>query len=203
MEEIGFQQSPSVQQPTSRNSSSGLRKIVFILIVLLILSGIGFGGYKFFKSKKGESKKTTVTPTPTENVFPTDTPSPTATVSATPNASSPTKAPTATPRPTQNPVDKKTGLDRSTLSVSVQNGSGEIGVASKMSDFLKNLGYHVVSVGNADNFNYENVAISVKSDKNDFLGLLKTDLSGTYTVGTTSANLSASSSADTVVIVGK
>lgn len=170
----------------------------FIFLVLIILAVVGFIGFRYFAFKNNTSESATVTPTviPTEIVFPTDTPMP---------QESPTPEPskTPTPKPTVNPVDKATGLDRSTLSIEVQNGSGEVGVASKASDFLKSLGYKVVSIGNADTFDYQGTSVFVKDSEAKFLPLIKDDLSKQYTIGSTSATLSASSSALARVIVGK
>jgi hypothetical protein len=119
----------------------------------------------------------------------------------------PTTAPTPTINPlitpTINPVDKDSGLDRSKLSVTVQNGSGAAGVAGKGVTALKNLGYAVLGSGNADNFNYSNVTIQVKSNKSDFLNLLKKDLGFSYTIGPATSDLPNSFSSDALVIIGK
>ncbi len=181
---------------TARGSNKKFRRFALLLIVIGILLILFFLGKHFFG---GSSKKTEVTPTPSSYQFPTDTP--TQTPSTTPSLS-----PTVSATPTSvktNPVDKTTGLDRSTLSVSVLNGSGVTGAANKASTILKNLGYRVVSTGNADNSNYQNVTIQVTSSKSSFLPLLKNDLSSSYTIGNASSNLSASSSADAVVIIGQ
>lgn len=195
MEGLNFEQSPSapVVNPSPKRIN---KRFIYLVISLLLLLVLAFAGFKFLGSKGKSSPPPTPTPTPTETI--TSTPTPTVTPTPTP---SPSKTPT--PKPTSNPVDSSTGLDRSTLTVSVQNGSGVAGAAAKASDFLKSLGYDVTSTGNADNENYQNVTIQVKNSKSSFLSLLKSDLSKNYTVGTTSANLSASSSADSLVIIGK
>jgi hypothetical protein len=100
------------------------------------------------------------------------------------------------------PIDES-GLDRSKLSIKVENGSGTEGAAGKMSEILKKLGYNNPSTGNADNYNYKNVTIKVKSEKADFLNLLKKDLSKDYTVKTATSDLPPSSSTDAVIIIGK
>jgi hypothetical protein len=87
--------------------------------------------------------------------------------------------------------------------VTVQNGSGEAGVAGKGADALKRLGYNVTGTGNADNFDYTNVVIQVKNSSSDYLDLLKTDLGLSYTIGTTSADLPDSFSSDALVIIGQ
>lgn len=193
MEESAFP-TPAINK-TPKKSKRFLLLVLAIVIILIII----FAGNKFLGSKnKKENSK--ITPTPTEFQIPTDTPEP-----------SPSGEPTSTPKPTasptpksaSNPIDKATGLDRSKLSVEVQNGSGEAGVAGKGSGILKDLGYNVTSTGNADNFDYSNVTVKVKSAKSDYLTLLKKDLSASYTIGSSSSDLSASSSADALVIIGK
>ncbi|MDO8583286.1 MAG: LytR C-terminal domain-containing protein, partial [bacterium] len=100
------------------------------------------------------------------------------------------------------PIDKS-GLDRSQLSVTVQNGSGTEGVAGKAANILKELGYNVASTGNADNYNYQGVTIKVKSSKSDFLNLLKQDLSKDYSITANSSDLSSDSPTDALIIIGK
>ena len=100
------------------------------------------------------------------------------------------------------PVDSS-GLDRSKLSITVQNGSGTEGVAGKAGNILKDLGYNIVSTGNADNYNYKGITIKVKKDKSDFLDLLKKDLSKDYTINATSSDLPSDSSPDALIIIGK
>ncbi|MCL5432805.1 MAG: LytR C-terminal domain-containing protein [Patescibacteria group bacterium] len=199
MEEAGFRDSTiSFKPPEKRRSKRPFIIIAAVIVVaILIFLGIRFLG----SSNKTSEKAQAITPTPTEFQFPTDTPTPTGGNESTPTPTSGEKAPT--PTSTANPVDKKTGLDRSELRVSVQNGSGTVGVASKFSDYLKGFGYRVVGVGNAETFDYENVTISVKPDFSKYLPLLKSDISKDYTVDSTSEDLSASSSADALIIVGK
>lgn len=171
---------------------------VIILIALVIYAAIATGG-------KGEENIAEV-PTPTE-ILDTPTPAveedPTPTQGTTPTPkTSPTPA-KGTPTPTStSTTDKASGLDRADLTVAIQNGSGVAGAATKMSDALKKLGYDVVSSGNADNFEYENTVIQVKSTKKAFADLLKKDLSGDYTIGSATSNYTGTD-ADAVIIVGK
>lgn len=192
MEEAAFQDPAQILRSKPKKP---LKWVVLSLIVVILALGIFFGAKTLGKTQK---KEVVPTPTPTQNLFPTDTPTPEESGTPTPKVTS-----TPTPKPTTNPVDKATGLDRSELTVEIQNGSGTVGAASKFSDFIKGFGYHVVSVGNADNFNYENITISVKSDFAKYLPLLKKDVSSSYTVTTANSTLSASSSADAVLIIGK
>ncbi|MBI4089721.1 MAG: LytR C-terminal domain-containing protein [Candidatus Levybacteria bacterium] len=100
------------------------------------------------------------------------------------------------------PVDKS-GLDRSKLSITVENGSGIEGTAGKAAAILKTLGYIVSSVGNADDYNYKGVTIKVKKDKSEFQALLKKDLSRDYAITSTSSDLPSSFPTDTLIIIGK
>jgi len=98
---------------------------------------------------------------------------------------------------------EKSTDEKKTLSIAVKNGSGVTGAAAKASDFLKGLGYNVVSTGNADRDDYKNTKIQVKEAKKEFLDILKGDLSKNYTIGETSSDLPENSSEDALIIIGK
>lgn len=157
------------------------KKLIYLLGAILIIVVL----FNVFRTITGGSKAPEPTPTPI--------------VEETPE---PTLEEEPTPEPTSS-IDSATGLDRAELNVTVQNGSGEAGVAKKAGDLLKDLGYNVVSTGNADNYEYTDVTVRVKSTEKKYLPLLIKDLSGTYTIGASSSDLSASESAEAVVIVGK
>lgn len=170
--------------------------IIGICITLFLLSLI-FAAMKFFSPNSSVSDTVTITPSPTTDPFPQDTPVP----SPTPETIS--TFPTVTIRPTVGPIDKETKLDRRELSVEVQNGSGEVGAASKGSDVLKSFGYKVSAIGNADAFSYEGVVIKVRPEKKSYGVLLKKDLSTVYSDVQIPLDLEASVSADAIVIIGK
>lgn len=198
MEDTSFQSPIAQFNYASPETPKKPKKFIYLIIFLVIVVGF-FLTRNLFSGSNKQAETPTNTPTPTEFQFPTDTPvpsvSPSPTESAKPTASPATKTP--------NPVDQSTGLDRSTLSIAVQNGSGETGIAGKAAEVLKSFGYKVASTGNADNFNYENATIQVKSTKSNFLALLKKDLGFSYTVGSASADLASDFSADALVIIGK
>jgi len=100
------------------------------------------------------------------------------------------------------PKDEDEDNTKAEISVSVQNGSGESGVAGDAADILRDAGYEVVSTGNADNFEYEDVTIQVKASAEVALELLEEDLSKSYTIGETSTDLSEDESFDALVIIG-
>lgn len=169
--------------PKKRNPKNLLYLLAAIVVIVVLFNA--------FKILTGGSKKSTPTPTPAA-VIETATPEPSATESASP-----------TPTPTNNPVDSATGLNRANLSVEIQNGSGTVGAAGKASTLLKSLGYNITSTGNADNFNFTDVTVKVKVAQKKYLPLLIKDLSTDYTIGASSSDLDASSSADALVIIGK
>lgn len=167
-------------RPQRRSPRKFLYLLAGILIILVLFNAVRV------LTSKGKNKA----PTPAPVVGETS-------VTPTPEPATPT------PKPSADPIDKATGLDRSKLTILVQNGSGEAGVAAKAADILKGLGYQIAKTENADNFDYKNVTVKVKSSQGDFLPLLVKDLNASYLVSNSSSDLSATSSADALVIVGK
>lgn len=174
------QEQPSAFAPVPPRKRNW-KKLIYLLGVILAIVVL----FNVVRTLTGGSKSTPP-PTPTPIVKET-----------------PTPVEESTPEPTINPVDSSTGLDRSELSVAIQNGSGEGGVAKRASDLLKGLGYDVVSTGNADNFDYTDITAKVKATEKKYLPLLIKDLSTEYAIGSSSSDLSASESAEAVVIIGK
>lgn len=166
--------------------------VIWVVALLAIVGLIG-GGLIYLKGRGANEPvpSAVATSTPTPTLEETETPEP-STPSATKKTPTPTKAASVSATP------KKTGL-----SIQVLNGSGIKGVASTMQKYLEEKGYNVVSTGNAKNFDYEKTEIIIKGDKTSFLEKLKTDLSGNYTVGSTSATLDAGATYDAQVIIGK
>lgn len=197
MEETPLEATPSFAAPGKKKINKRFIYLV-IAIFIIILVFLGFRALGARTTESINDAPAIISPAEEPQETETPTPSPSPSVSPTPTPSS-----TPTPKPTGNPIDSSTGLNRATLSVTVQNGSGVAGAAGKASDILKSLGYNVVSSGNADNYDYTNVTIQVKSSKSSFLNLLKKDLATSYTIGTTSANLSNGFSSDALVIIGK
>jgi len=174
-------------------------RFFFIILFVVVIGILLFVVNALVLPKGGEKKPSNLTPSPTpvlsdewETFSPTDTLEPTRAAT-----------PSPTTKPTTSPVDSATGLDRSELAIVIYNGSGVVGSASKASDFLKGLGYRVTSVGNADAFDYQDVVVQIKSEKKQYLALLQKDIEKEYAVGSSSAQLSASESADAIVIIGK
>lgn len=200
-----------------RDKKRAVKFVAIIIITLaLILIALGIIGATAGKNPS------VVTPTPTipsVQVLPTETPIPSPTPeddeitpspvrgrTPTPTPSKPaaTKVPDRTPTPAKTtPAPTSTsGVNRSDLSIEIQNGSGISGAAGQASTLLKGLGYKVLSTGNADNFDYEQTVVKVKAEKKAFLNQLKLDLESEYTVESATSDLTGST-ADAVVIVGR
>ncbi len=191
-------QSPRQMDSNLRSGKSSGKKYLVILVVIIVISLLIFAGFKLFGGSKNAQTTENISPTPTIEQIPTDTPTPEVTGTPTP-----TEKPSATPKPSVNPIDKVSGLDRSKLAVHVLNGNGTAGSSKKAADLLEGLGYNVTEVTNADNFNYDQTVVQVTSNKSEYLSLLKKDLSGTYSIGTNSADLTGGTNFQAVVIVGK
>ena len=201
-EEI-FQSPPDFESRLGRTgSNSSAKRYLIVIAIIVVLVLILLGVFKF--ATGGSNSKAEITPTPTIEVAPTEEPTPTEELSPSPTVkpkTTPTSSPT--PKPSVNPVDKASGLDRSKLSIHILNGSGVTGAAKKASDLLEGLGYNVIQIGNAENSDFASTEIQMASGKSDFIALLKSDLSGTYTVGKTSDSPASDEKADAVVIIGK
>lgn len=115
----------------------------------------------------------------------------------------PTPTPEETPTPTKVPTKAKEVSTEKGIKIAVQNGSGEAGAAASAAAILKQAGYNIISTGNADNFEYTNVTIKIKSSQKSFLSSIQKALESSYTVSETSSDLSEGQDYDALVIVGK
>lgn len=171
--------------PTPKKKRSGL---IATIIIILILAA---GGYFFFNSRNQTAQKPTPTPVVEPTLEPTEEPTATPSGKVTPSETTPTV------RPTTGKIK-----DATELNIQVLNGSGTVGAAGEVRDYLTGKGYSNVDTGNADNYDYTNVTINIKSSRKEFLADLQKTLEEKYTLAD-SGTLSADSSYDAVVIVGK
>jgi hypothetical protein len=162
------------------------------LVTLFLLGSVGYFITRSDSSSPTPQDEVGIT-LPPENQEVSETQAPTQSPSPTPAKTTPSKSPSASPT-----VAKSTQLD-----VSVQNGSGVTGAAKSAAAVLTTAGYNVVSTGNADTSDYTDITIQIKNSKKSELAALDKALSKEYTVGSTSTDLSESTSYDALVIVGK
>lgn len=189
--ESRYQDLPSYTMKSKNTSRFFLLFIIFLLLVAGILAGLFFLG--FYAKKDADRAITTPKITATEIPLPTSSTS--AMFDISDNPSSQTGG--------LSTVDRETKLDRGELKVVVLNGSGEPGAAGGVSTYLKELGYTISSVSNADVFTYKNLTVMTKSSKSSYAALLKKDLQANPSFASVSASINNSISADAEVIVGK
>lgn len=143
-----------------------------ILIPGILLLGVLLGGIYFYQKNINPPSEAT----PLSTLGPAESPSPSASPSAT--------------------------LNLSKYQIKIENGSGIPGTAGSVKSLLVKAGFKVGSTGNADNYDYTNTIIKVKSDvPQEFISKLTEVLSGSYKVGD-SKTLPDSSKDKVVVIVG-
>ena len=172
--------------PEQNRQGMGFKRWLIIgAVVIVILGLVGGGVYVYTQAMKGKGSSITITSVNT-GVSPIVTPTPENT-EATPSAS---------------PTGAATTLKRSDLKVQVLNGTGVAGAAGKVVSFLTGLGYKNIKTGNADNYDYTETIIRITKAKENYLDLVKKDLSNKYTLGDTET-LEATSSFDLVIVSGK
>lgn len=153
-----------------------LPKIILLIFVLIIAAVLLFFGLSPNKNKSQIAlpffSKPTVTPTPTT-------------------------IPTLTPTPT---ID--TTLKRSSLKISVQNGTDKAGYAKDIASFLEVKGYKNVQKSNADNTDYKDSIIKIKDSMKKYTQLLVQDI-GTKFETANIQSLEDGSNYDAVIILGQ
>jgi len=115
----------------------------------------------------------------------------------------PSPSPTATPSPSPTPTPTPEALtdeEKEDYTLIIQNGSGIPGTAATAQELLENLGYIVDSVGNADDYDYEETVIQTNTVT--LFNSLKSDLEDDYTVASTAAELDEDETVDAIVIIG-
>jgi hypothetical protein len=112
---------------------------------------------------------------------------------ATPTEALTTPTPEATPTPE---------LNRSDLSLEVLNGSGAPGVAGDAQDYLQELGYENIEVGNAGSYDYDQTEVAIKESKQEYLQTLLNDLNEKYTVNPETTFLEEDYDYDAQIIIG-
>lgn len=107
-----------------------------------------------------------------------------------------TKEPTPTAKP---------AIDKITVKIEVQNGTGTPGQASNTAEILKNAGYNLDNIltANATNNNNTKTTISIKSGFEDIGADIKTSLEPTFSnVSINSTKLDSTNKFDVIIITG-
>jgi hypothetical protein len=191
-EDSSFQEFPAYVKKSSNKSKA----LVTIICILILIGAILAGGYYFFVIKKASFVQASPVPKSVASKV-----KPTMPIEASPSAAMmPSGKLTPTSKASLTPSPK---LDRSKLRVAILNGSGVAGAAKEISSNLNSLGYTIATIGNADDFTYENVTIKIKKSKSDYLPLLKKDISDNDPKVIITTKLDDKLETDAEVIVGK
>lgn len=110
--------------------------------------------------------------------------------------------PTSTPASTSQPTPTPQALNRTEWSFEVLNGSGVTGAAKKIADSIKTLGYQVVKSGNADNQDFAQTQIFIKSDLQSKSDMVIADLKDVIKIASYAGELK-DSTASARIIIGK
>lgn len=103
----------------------------------------------------------------------------------------------STPSPTE-VVSQKDLYD-----ITILNGSGKAGEAGRLEKTLKEKGYSVLEIGNADASNYKETEVRAKEEiAESFLTALKKDLALTYTLTEGVDALNRNSESDIIIVIG-
>lgn len=169
---------PTAGAPIYQQSQDKNAKWLWLLIILIIVGAIAFAFFRGigpFASISPFVKKEVSSPTPS----------------------------TQTNQVIESSPSSQVDVDRAKPAIRVLNGSGIAGLASSVKDFVENLGWRVVSVGNAKAYDFEQTELRFKGDSKSYQESLVSDLSDKYSVKISTDDLDASDSADIEIIVGK
>ena len=107
-----------------------------------------------------------------------------------------------TTEPTEEPTPDEVAKDAYTISI--LNGSGIAGEASKVKTLIEDADFVVESTGNAENYDYDKTIIQAGSDVSiSWLNELKAVLKKNYQLQTSVEDIASGASTDVVIIVGK
>lgn len=167
-------QVPSNTSKQSTIAPTGKHHFPNIIIVIIFLIILGsIGGFLMYNKNMLPKNKPTPTPTPLQVLSPT---------------------PLATPT---------TEIDTSEYTITILNGTGKAGEATKIETLLTDNGFNVVKTGNANNFNYEKTQARFKEKVPDEAKLPLDKLLKTlydFSIGT---KLEEEYDSDILIIVGK
>jgi hypothetical protein len=163
---------PTVGEP----KKSGGAKTLLIIGVLIL---VGILGFVIYKSAAGKNGANLNEPTPFDNLTPDQ------------GTSVITPAPSSTPA----------AIDRTTVKIQVENGTGITGEAAYLQTQLKGLGYTLVTTGNSTQQNLTATQVSfANSLSSDIVTEITTKLNSIYQSVTTTTSLSTTY--DVVIITG-
>lgn len=167
-------------------AKSNARLIAVIVTVMVVLIGMVVGGFFVYQNAMNEANTApeVIVNEPTSD--PLQVVEPVPTIEATDSAA----------------TDGEVAFDVSELAVQVLNGSGIPGAAGEVSSLLEDSEITDIDTGNADNYDYEETVIQVKSGEDGVYEFILTTLQSDYTV-IQGEDLDDDSEYDVIITVGQ
>ena len=160
-----------------QKQGGGKKKILFIIMALILVFGLGVGGVFLYNTMATRQKQAQMDEKKK-------------------NAAAYKPNPTATPTP-------EALENLSQYTVQVLNGSGIAGEAAKASDLLKDAGFADIDIGNAQEYDYTDTEVLLKKGAPEALfNAVKKALESDYSVTQSANELTADNDWDIQVIVG-
>lgn len=169
-------ETPSVGFPTMppQRQKSGGGKLIFVILGILILIGLGV----FLFARGGSEENISISPTPTDFIEET-----------------PTPEESVTPTPTT------TSIDKTEITIEIKNGTGIAGEAAFLQTKLKALGYSDMSAGNADSQDETTTTVTYsKTTPSTVVDEITKELEAIYTEVT--AKTSSTQKSEVVIVTG-
>lgn len=117
---------------------------------------------------------------------------------------SPVSETTTSPTPEEIATPTPEEVDRTEFTIEIQNGSGIVGKAGEVQQFLEDEGFTVTGTANADSYDYDSTVIYASADVNPaWVEDLRNVIGEEYDVEGSIEELDMDTDADVVVIVGK
>ena len=166
-----------VSSNTSQQSTKALRgKHHFpniIIVIIFLIMLVSIGGFLMYN----------------KNMFPKNKPSPT-----------PTSLKTISPTPKTAPTPE---IDLSNYTITILNGTGREGEATRLETLLQDNGFNVVKTGNADTYDYEKTEVRFKENVPDEAKLPLDKLLKTLYDFSRGEKLEEKEESDILIIIGK
>lgn len=171
---------PDTEEEPKKKSFSISFWLVFVFVAFLVFSAIFAGGvFVYLRGSSGifDDKLDVVSDV---------------------SSNSSTNLPEPTVKPTAIPIPKDKLAD---LKISVLNGSGKVGEASKVKDLLEGKGFLVSKTGNADSYDFTDTLVQTRNNSHGAYEDIRLALGDSYLIKLGDA-LSPKGIYDVVIIVG-
>lgn len=102
----------------------------------------------------------------------------------------------------QAPASTQTLL-RSSLKLEVLNGSGIASESAEIQSLLETKGYQEVVLKDVEPYEFNGIQIEIKGDKQNYINIIKSDLSPNFAINSVSESLDRESVFDSIIMLGR